>query len=322
MRTPLRGVQNHIWNVLGARTLSQSGRQLFTIDNFRNTGKPLLEILADPNSIFIKGLARFKRRALYTNIVNDRSAVYYTTGISKTDPYVNLKKVRLNYLDGYQDVLLDPEHPYEKLDSGPVPERQVTAGPPAPAVLIFFSLLPVVVSVFLCNSFFQTIRSSQRIRLHEKGLAGIRPETYRVPLLIQEMREAVEDAYENLNSSQANEYLSEGSDEDGIEEQGVISQDSGSPSTKEPASAVLTRTKSAVSEKGTEAGSGGFPTLALAPYQFRMIDALDSVGWLKFPVHIHKVGHSHAAIIVRVEKESFSEGREVFRHWLDEVFIP
>jgi hypothetical protein len=45
----------------------------------------LLEILADPESIFIKGLAKFERRTLYTNIVNDRSAVYYTTGISKTD---------------------------------------------------------------------------------------------------------------------------------------------------------------------------------------------------------------------------------------------
>jgi Putative serine esterase (DUF676) len=44
-----------------------------------------LEVLADPESIFIKGLAQFERRTLYANIVNDRSAVYYTTGISKTD---------------------------------------------------------------------------------------------------------------------------------------------------------------------------------------------------------------------------------------------
>jgi hypothetical protein len=54
-------------------------------DNFRDTGKPLLEVLADPESIFIKGLVKFERRTLYTNIVNDRSAVYYTTGISKID---------------------------------------------------------------------------------------------------------------------------------------------------------------------------------------------------------------------------------------------
>lgn len=54
------------WNVLGARTLSASGRQLFTIDKFRDTERPLLEVLADPESIFIKGLAKFERRTLYT----------------------------------------------------------------------------------------------------------------------------------------------------------------------------------------------------------------------------------------------------------------
>lgn len=40
VRTPLLGFHNHLWNVLGARTLSMSGRQLFMIDSFRETGKP------------------------------------------------------------------------------------------------------------------------------------------------------------------------------------------------------------------------------------------------------------------------------------------
>lgn len=53
VRTPLKGIQNHMWNVLGARTVSMSGSQLFMVDSFRDTGKPLLGILADPESIFI-----------------------------------------------------------------------------------------------------------------------------------------------------------------------------------------------------------------------------------------------------------------------------
>lgn len=72
VRTPLRGYQNHLWNVLGARTLSKSGRQLFMIDKFRGTERPLLSVLADPDSIFIAALRQFQRRSLYTNIVNDR----------------------------------------------------------------------------------------------------------------------------------------------------------------------------------------------------------------------------------------------------------
>lgn len=52
-----------------------------------------------------------------------------------------------------------------------------------------------------------------------------------------------------------------------------------------------------------------------------MVQALDNVGWRKYPVYIHKVRHSHAAIIVRIDKPSFDEGRVVLRHWLDEEFI-
>jgi hypothetical protein len=72
VRTPLQGVHNHFWNVLGARTISVSGRQLFTIDSFRDTGRPLLAVLADPSTIFYKGLSMFKNKTIYANIINDR----------------------------------------------------------------------------------------------------------------------------------------------------------------------------------------------------------------------------------------------------------
>lgn len=121
VRTPLTGFPNHLWNVLGARTLSTSGRQLFTIDNFRDTGRPILSVLSDPDSIFIHALGRFQNRALYTNIVNDRSAVFYTTGISRTDPYVDLTKVNLHYLKGYEPVILDPKHSYDLIPEHELP---------------------------------------------------------------------------------------------------------------------------------------------------------------------------------------------------------
>ncbi|CVL09362.1 related to lipase/serine esterase [Fusarium mangiferae] len=102
VRTPLIGWLNNIWNVLGARTLSVSGHQLFTIDKFRDTGRPLLAVLADPDSIFISGLKKFKRRTLYSNIVNDRAVLHYISAITKHDPYADLDKVNLNYLKGYE----------------------------------------------------------------------------------------------------------------------------------------------------------------------------------------------------------------------------
>ena len=133
-----------------------------------------------------------------------------------------------------------------------------------------------------------------------------------MPLLITEMREAVEDVYENLNSAQSHEYLVSETEEDAEEE-------SGSPKLER--SLTRERSSTVTDEEKPEPRQSEAPTLALAPYQFRMIQALDNVGFRKYPVYIHKVMHSHAAIVVRVDKPSFDEGRVVLRHWLDEEFI-
>ena len=64
-----------------------------------------------------------------------------------------------------------------------------------------------------------------------------------------------------------------------------------------------------------------FPILALAPFQFRVIDTLDSLGWRKYAVHIQQVAHSHAAIIVSHSKSPATQkGTMFFRHWLDKEF--
>lgn len=301
----MRGWHNHVWNVLGARTLSMSGRQLFTIDKFRDTGRPLLSVLAEPNSIFMSGLKKFKRRTLYTNIVNDRSAVYYTTGIAKTDPYTNISGLKLNYLDGYDNVILNPEHPVAPRPKALAPLSLSSAASTAltwarriPFALAIAFFVPFGIIAFLFNSCIQTVRSSSRIRLHEKGLAGVAVDDYRhFPLWITEIRTEVEQAYEALNSSQNQAYLAASDTEDDDE-----------------ATAQLLSRERRMSVPAQ-------PTLALAPYQFKMIEALDGVGWRKYPVYIQRDRHSHAAIIVRWDKETFSEGRSVLRHWLKEEFL-
>lgn len=327
VRTPLHGWANHLWNVLGARTLSMSGRQLFTIDKFRNTSRPLLAVLADRNSIFYKGLARFQRRVLYSNIVNDRSAVYYTTGISKTDPYTDLTKIRVNYVKGYEDVVLDPVHPVEHIPPhswkrGTRLERLRARLRRVPFILALVILIPIGIVAFLINSVIQTVRSSRRIALHEKGEAGINIADYRVPVLINEIRGAVEDAYEELNSSQHQQYLGLSDDEsdnsDPDVESSLLSKSVDEQEVKAEARRTSDRNILRLERKQSQPGQ---PTLALAPYQFEMISALDSLGWRKYPVWIHRDRHSHAAIIVRTEKECYSEGYVVLKHWLNEEFL-
>jgi hypothetical protein len=279
------------------------------IDKFRGTGRPLLEILADSNSIFMQGLAKFKRRTLYANIVNDRSAVYYTTSISKTDPFINLERIRFTYVKGYEDILLDPDAPLGLPEESEmtVCARALKASETSVKRFPFFVALafyvPIGLMTVLVNSGIEALRSNHRIRLYEQGRSDIDPDAYRVPLLISGIQEAVDDVYKNVNSAQSHEYLAATSEEALLEEPSSL------------------RTLQQDDWKSTLFHQPDIPILSLTSSQFGMIQSLDNLGWHKFPVHIHKHRHSHAAIIVRKDKPSFAEGIVVIRHWLEEEFI-
>lgn len=294
VRLPARGVRSQLFNVLGARTISVSGRQLFLIDSFRGTGKPLLSILADPDSIFIQGLAKFKRRSVYANVINDRSAVFYTTYISALDPFKDLESLNINYVKGYKSVIIDPDtHTLPSEHTPPIPllsrvrQRCAKILTKLPLWLFLAFGLPLFLTLYLTNSVIQTCRSRKRIRLHEEGnLFG----GYRVPLVVQNMQHAVEDAFENVNARQDPEYVAESE---------TPPSNGDKPSLESPRH-----------------------TLALTPPQLAIIDSLNNkVGFCKFPVYIHNHRHSHAAIIVRMQKKGFDEGKVVIRHWLDELQV-
>lgn len=333
VRTPLRGYANNLWNVLGARTLCVSGRQLFLVDNFRDTGRPLLSVLADPDSIFMHALKKFENRSLYANIINDRSAVFYTTAISRTDPYAQIDKLDLNYVRGYENVVLDPNTPfrllrdqhlstfYDRLAGG---SRNFVKS--LPAYIAFAALFPIVFVVFMVNSGIQSVRSQQRIRLHEDENEGRGSRGFRVPLIIQDVQQAVENAYENVNAAQSQEYLPDGSEEMAEE---MLSQqqsrESLPPSLADRSETSMTSEKSenatlTDSGKDRQDRSAEFPTLALTSAQFAMIKSLDDCGFKKFLVHISKLRHTHAAIIVRIQRPTYDEGKIVIDHWLNENF--
>ncbi|KAE9979970.1 hypothetical protein EG328_000615 [Venturia inaequalis] len=340
VRTPLLGLHNHIWNVVGARTLSTSGRQLFTIDRFRDTGRPLLSVIADPDSIFIKALTKFRNRSLYANIINDRSTAYYTSGISRTDPFVNLDKVKVNYLKGFEPVIIDHSSPVTRKDDEALPALHkrvagatVTVLSKLPSAVFFLVFIPIGTVLFLMNSAIQSVRSRQRIRLHHSGKAGIPVEEYRIPLIsemVQDVRQTAENFYGNVNQSQSQEYLPTGSEEE---------TSPSSPATKKHKSRrsvtsageekpLLSIEEEELDETDVDdevpaqkTGDLDFPTLALTPIQFAMIQSLDNVGFRKYPVWIHNARHSHAAIIRRMNKKSFDEGKVVAKHWLGEFEI-
>ncbi|KAJ4305819.1 hypothetical protein N0V90_001351 [Kalmusia sp. IMI 367209] len=316
VRTPRRGYFSNAFNVLGARTLSTSGKQLFLIDTFRDTKRPLLSVLADADSIFIRALAKFKHRSLYANVVNDKTVAFYTAGISQTDPFERLDEVKVNYLNGYENVVVDSRNPVsaKEPEALPVFRQRLTIGTRAffrkiPSIAFFLIFIPIGTSLLLTNAAIQSVRSRQRIRLHEQGMAGIDVKGYRIPVLINSARQEVEDMYENMNNRQGQDYL-----EAGQEELASPTQQRTFSFAKQ-ADATDSDADSAVDEKSNI--QLDFPTLALTEHQFKMIEHLDNVGFKKYPVHIQNHGHTHAAIIRRMDKPGFEEGRIVARHWLD-----
>jgi hypothetical protein len=50
--------QPYIWYWLGAKFLARTGRQLFCLDSWSNTGRPLLEVMVDVS----KGALKSERR--------------------------------------------------------------------------------------------------------------------------------------------------------------------------------------------------------------------------------------------------------------------
>ena len=330
------------------------------IDSFRGTGKPLLEILADPESLFIKALARFERRTLYGNITNDPSAVYYTSTISATDPYSNLDNIQPSYLEGYGNVIVDirgPITPNDDTSKLSLYSRFVKHTPTTVGRLLFALgmtiFIPIFGTIVFITYIVQSIRSPRRIYLHEKGLAGIHAGDYKIPLkittvkeaasaavpqAINTMQEAAQDVYQNFNSAQSNEYLLDADDDD--EKPPFLDQKPSSKPKKtrdqqqqqqqqgQQLSKVRPNTipipisiPASASSKPKTWQPDDVPTLALAPNQFAMIETLDSLGWRKYPVHIHKVRRAHAALIGRIDSPAFDEARVVLRHWLDEEFV-
>lgn len=84
---------DHTANAAGKYLFGKSGRELFLADHDQ-----ILLQMADPNSRFFKGLARFDKRILLANIKNDRSVAFFTSFITEYSPFDKFDIVKVKYL--------------------------------------------------------------------------------------------------------------------------------------------------------------------------------------------------------------------------------
>lgn len=302
----------------------------------------------------------FPNKVLYANAVNDSSTNFYTSGISRFDPFADMSSVSVNYVPGYSPIVVDPDSPVSPPTKGekglPVSYRvaKATTGVAndLPIMLVYSLVLPIGVVVFLLNALVQTFSSKRRIRLHSNDESL---DYHGLPLLIQEAAEGI---IEDIHHEMSPQHLPAGS-EDSIslspaspifsaledakidtnknEHPHISSQANGAKnSTSLPAQLRTPPTpESMAGEEDTKKGESNnageqipkqrqmeFPTLALTPQQFEMITSLEKLGIRKFPVYIHNDRHSHAAIIVRKPwSKRWEEGKVVVGHWLSEGFV-
>ncbi|CAK7271572.1 hypothetical protein SEPCBS57363_004693 [Sporothrix epigloea] len=353
-RSPARGAFSSVFNAIGARTISVSGRQLFGIDSFRDTGRPLLAVMADPESIFMAGLRHFARRTLYANIVNDRSAVYYTTSISKTDPFAEvvaeggeLEDLPLKYVSGYNDTIMDPNEPValDRLAAAMQRVRRRKENGEAAKELQLSKQGTISPAKALQRFLAKPWDRDRRIALFEA--APMLAMAVLLPLgLTLFLANAV---YQNMQSSKRLKLHNGGlagidiqkyrvplwmkglqetvedtyEDVNTAHEPEFISPNESESDLESVAQGGKQQQPpllaSDAAKESPDALDGSL--LALSSDQFDMVDNLNSLGWRKYRVWIRNVRHSHAAIIVRHESPRFDEGKTVLRHFIKEEFL-
>ncbi|WVN89199.1 uncharacterized protein L203_104416 [Cryptococcus depauperatus CBS 7841] len=78
---------------LGARIMSRSGEQLYVVDMYSpEDPRPLLEIMADPRSVFFQGLEKFERLSIFASAVNDDSVPYPSAAIETLDHFAQWER--------------------------------------------------------------------------------------------------------------------------------------------------------------------------------------------------------------------------------------
>lgn len=113
---PGKNIAVNLFNTIVPFVLGNSGKQMFLKDQVRSAGNlPLVYLMSMENSVFYKALQEFKYKALYANVINDKRTAWWTSGISKNDPFFGVDQFngvnRFSYIPGFEPIILDHSKP-------------------------------------------------------------------------------------------------------------------------------------------------------------------------------------------------------------------
>ncbi|KAL4065872.1 DUF676-domain-containing protein [Scleroderma citrinum] len=294
-----------ISSYVGRNFLSRTGEQFFCTDKWSPKGRPLVEVLGDPEYIFYQALLLFKNISIYANTINDRTVPYVTAAIEPTDPFSEYRTngVEIEFNEKYEHVIksytLPASPPLRGPDRPPLLNRISTAFPPIPPLfrfgyplnLLVFPFLPLLIPALLSYLLVRLSISSKNSRKRLQSLEANSSARERLIHIIAELEREIEttalDVYEHPGGSLSNDS------------QTVDSE-------------LVLETKTAPNQRRSRRPH-------LTPGQLRCIENLNKIPHLKKTlVFFPDVPNSHAMIIARDLKfEHHQKGYAILRHWAD-----
>ncbi|KAH7890808.1 putative serine esterase-domain-containing protein [Phlebopus sp. FC_14] len=308
-----------IASYLGPKLLSRTGEQFFCVDKWSPKGRPLVEVLADPDRIFYQALLLFRNVTIYANAINDLTVPYVTAGIEAVDPFGDYEKngIQIEFDEKYAHVIksyLIPSSPPAIAPKAPVSvfQKMRNMTPPLPPVLhlpfplniLIYALLPVLFPTFLSLVLVRLSISSHKSRSRLKSLEADSSNQERLIHIIAKLESEIESAVADLYDDPQN-----------------------TPSSSSPIPGQEPTSDTSLplgSDKKTKSKSRSPRPPAsqplLTPGQLTCIENLNKIPQLKRErAFFADVRNSHAMIVCR-DIKSFKihfKGEGVLRHWAD-----
>ncbi|CAE6428701.1 unnamed protein product [Rhizoctonia solani] len=246
----IRGLVGTMMHKLGPKMLSRTGKQFYGVDKDiwspdDKEGRPLLEVMADKDSVFFKALKSFPRVTFYGNAVNDLTVVYVTSMVEAHDPFVALKtkshrlgiKMDPKYkhvIESFGEVPAGEEVPLSEIELEDrarkaalhwySPSRYRTSRPflppflqfPFPLNLVFYLLLPFLIPAGLTYATIRFNRESRSSRRRLEALADSPDAESSLAAILQKMEMAVADMVDPADPGVADEGWDSGVETDTV----------------------------------------------------------------------------------------------------------
>ncbi|KAF8845086.1 DUF676-domain-containing protein [Paxillus ammoniavirescens] len=312
-----------ITSYLGPKLLSRTGEQFFCVDKWSPKGRPLVEVLADPDHIFYQALLSFPNVRIYANAINDRTVPYVTAGIENVDIFAEYRRngLEIEFHDEYPHVIksytIPPSPPPLASHESPgLLTRIVNMGPPIPPALqlgfpfnvVIYVFLPVVLPTFIWFVLLRLSISSHKSRNRLKILEADASNKERLIHVISKLEIGMENVVVNLYDSDNTPTPSSPIS--------ISDSESANCSSQE---LVVDDSFSTTSKSKAEDPPSFQPLLT--PVQLRCIENLNKIPQLKKErAFFTNVRNSHAMVVCRDPKKFkfHLEGEGLLRHWADQ----